>query len=75
MTITHITARLSPMGVGRDNGPSITSPTHLFRFIYSHQTFHAYSSVMVVSTVNPGLQELQHGRLYRACPIKEMPVG
>uniref|UniRef100_A0A2H1VFA4 SFRICE_014762 n=1 Tax=Spodoptera frugiperda TaxID=7108 RepID=A0A2H1VFA4_SPOFR len=31
---------------------------------------------MVVSTVDPGLQELQrYGRLWRACPIKKNTLG
>uniref|UniRef100_A0A2H1W213 SFRICE_034926 n=1 Tax=Spodoptera frugiperda TaxID=7108 RepID=A0A2H1W213_SPOFR len=43
---TYINSRLSPMGVGRDNGtPIATVLTHFFRFINSHQSFHACSSV------------------------------
>uniref|UniRef100_A0A2H1VIE2 SFRICE_005918 n=1 Tax=Spodoptera frugiperda TaxID=7108 RepID=A0A2H1VIE2_SPOFR len=46
LIVIYITSRLSPMWVGRDNGPRIaTILTHLFRFINSHQSFHACSSV------------------------------
>uniref|UniRef100_A0A2H1VTY8 SFRICE_030480 n=1 Tax=Spodoptera frugiperda TaxID=7108 RepID=A0A2H1VTY8_SPOFR len=42
---TYIISRLSPMG-GRDNGtPIATHLTYFFRFINSHQSFHACSSV------------------------------
>uniref|UniRef100_A0A2H1VQV0 SFRICE_037477 n=1 Tax=Spodoptera frugiperda TaxID=7108 RepID=A0A2H1VQV0_SPOFR len=46
ITYIYITSRLSPIGVGRNNGtPIATNLTHLFRFINSHQSFHACSSV------------------------------